>query len=108
MTFSTLLNKTCTIQKQTKTQTGTGSVSVSWTTRASGVKTRCSPQRSAGVSNELGTVTVVNYNFYFEPTVTIEQSDRIYFESEYYEITLVSKVSNNHHIEVLTSKVSLQ
>jgi hypothetical protein len=108
MRFTGLLNATCTIQEKQKAQGGTGQITVTWANKATNVKTRLNASRVPAVTESLGTVTVSEYTFYFEISVNIAQGDRVLFNSEAYEVTLVTKDSSNHHLEVAAKKISFE
>lgn len=108
MSFSDLLNLTCTIQEQQKAQTNTGQITVSWMDKLTDVKTRKNVSRIPTVTEALGKVTVIETTFYFESDVDIAQGDRIVLDTEIYDVITVVKDSSQHHLEVLASKISFE
>lgn len=102
MSFKKMLNKLCTIQTKTESQNATGSITTSWANTYQNVLVRYNRTSSKGGVN-VGSlqVTLEDFTFYFESTVTISVADRIVVDGKTFDVEHVYTVSNNHHKEVM-------
>lgn len=96
MSFTKLLNKTCVIQEKTSAQSGLGEITDSWSTKASGVKTRYSQVSRSELIGEYQ-VTLEDYKFYFEPSVDVLIEDQIVVDSKTFEVKHVATDSSDHN-----------
>mgnify|MGYP003134837412 CR=1 FL=1 len=91
--LANMLNKTCTIEQLTVTKTSIGSAKKTYSTRASGVKCNVKVMTDSERDEHAKRTVIAIYRFYFEGTVTIDNSDRILFNSQYYAVQTVYNVS---------------
>lgn len=96
MSFTKLLNKTCVIQQKAETQTGIGELTLTWSTKASGVKTRYLQAKQAELRGAFQ-VTSEDYKFFFEFATDISIADRIVVDGQTYEVKHVLSDSSAHH-----------
>ena len=101
MSFTSLLKDTCTIEQKTETQGSTGAVSLVWTTKANGVKTRKRRNDRPNIYDALSKTYVDDYIFYFLIGTAIEIENRILADGKYYEVLSVAEDSEGHHLEVV-------
>lgn len=96
MSFAKLLNKTCVIQEKAETQTGLGELTLSWSNKATGVKTR---YMQVSQSELLGSyqLTLEDYKFYFEADTDVLIADRIVVDSKTFEVKHVATDSSEHN-----------
>lgn len=105
--FTTLLISTCDIQQKTKSTVGYEKV-LSWSNIYSGVATRKDSTNSAKINDGQIRINSDDDTFFFNPEINIKRGNRIFFDSDYYDVIKVNKCydsSTVHHLEVLARLV---
>lgn len=105
--FLALLNRNCEIKRKTSTQNATGEQFYTYTTHLSTI-TRYAKNGSTQRTTEAFETTTYNYLFFFQKTVDIILSDRIYIDNFIFEVTSVDNfddMTNLHHIQVEAIKI---
>lgn len=107
MSYSSLLNLTCTIKAKTETQSNSGAKTLAWADKLTGVKTRKVRNLQPKLYNELAQTYIDDYKFYFLLGTNLAVKDKIVLSTgEEYDIISVDNDSHGHHVKVFAKKTS--
>lgn len=101
MGFDSLLNRTCTIQRNTPTQDNFGDAIDAWANIATSVKCRLQKNKSYSKSrDELGDYLDKQFTVYMKASESVQVHDRLLIDGVYYTVLGANKDSEQHHFEL--------
>jgi len=104
MSFNSLLNQTCSIERFTSTQSQTGAISKNWTI-ISTPKCRLTKRNLSAKGDLASPYSKATHIIYLEKGADILDKDRVVILGKNYDIIVVRKDSSLHHFEVLVQEI---
>jgi head-tail adaptor len=108
MSYSGLLNITCTVQELTEAQSATGKISQVWTDLITGVKCRLDTAYGRETLTTTGKFAVATHKLFIEYSTGLldEKTNRIKIGTNYFDILMVADGGGqNHHFELLLQRI---
>jgi head-tail adaptor len=108
MSYSTLLNITCTKQTLTETQSATGKITKTWVNTTTGIKCRLDQAKGQEFNTVTGKMAKATHTLFLLKSAGLmdEKTNRIVIGSNIYDILMVSDAGgHSHHYELLLERV---
>lgn len=102
MSFNSLLNKICTIQKVTETQDASNQLVKTWSNKYTGIKCRLDQNDGREQMGDNKILTQATHVLFLEFTVNVLVTDRVIVEGRTYNVLQVGDAGGHgHHRELL-------
>jgi len=107
MSFNSLLNEICTIQKNTPTTNSYNEKINGWSTKYANLSCRLRKNRRQDGNRDLSDFDIGDYILYIkkESNIEILTSDQVLIGSQAYKIVRADTESSKHHFELEISKI---